>query len=97
MADNVKSRSTSSKQSLTVQEAISIAHEFIESVVEGANARVEGATGEGDGGWSVKFAAFLSNPNLGVEIGNMKSEVFDEVSFVVTVDANGTVRNMTKA
>lgn len=81
---------------IPAQEAIALARGFLEGAVGVSQARVEGISIPSDGGWSVEFAAFLSNPNFGVENGGMKRQVYDEAGFVVTLDAQGNVRGMSK-
>lgn len=81
---------------IPAQEAIALARSFLESAVGVSQARVEGVSIPSDGGWSIEFAAFLSNPNLGVENGSMRRQVYDEAGFVVTLDAEGNVRGMSK-
>lgn len=93
---NIETETPQKSRMIPAQEAIALARGFLESAVGATQARVEGVAMSSDGGWSIEFAAFLSNPNLGVENGSMRRQVYDEAGFVVTLDAEGNVRGMSK-
>lgn len=96
MVEKSRGKMLESREAITAREGIAAAREFLETVVEVSKVRVEGVSISSEGGWIIQFAAFLSNPNLEVESGGIKREVFDEVEYSVTLNADGTVQNMAK-
>ena len=96
MAAATKKLVPETPKTIAAREAIVSAREFLETVMDGVRSRVEGVSPLQDAGWVVTFTVFVSNPNLGAENGGLKREVLDELTFAVTLDADGAVRDMSK-
>ncbi|GGC23487.1 hypothetical protein GCM10011363_44950 [Marivita lacus] len=97
MAPNTKSSAPVIQKAIAAHEAIVTARDFLETVLDGGSPRVEGVSPAPDAGWAVSFTVFVPNPSLGAETGGIKREVLDELNFVVALNSDGTIRDMSKS
>ena len=88
---------TKNSKILTAREAVKLALDFMQSTVEPSQMRVEGMSFLDGGGWAVEISAYVANPSLSVRRGDLKSDLLDEFTYVVSMDTTGNVHGMSKA